>query len=250
MRREGLLTGYKGMLVDRCEYVMDECGNAWICFVQDSVLSHRCVEVTLKIMVGAGAQCKAEDQLTTKRKTRKGVYIVRHLPSNTSPDDVQTSGSHFQFERYSNALAHSLVQKISWAATHRDSHIRQEVRTRETSDLLEAAAVHAHCEGRGSVGGTPSRESTWPGLRASLDLSMKHLGVCTVKVHRPPTPGMYCSAFFCGETKLDHLGQSNDSCAFLACSLTRFVTSSVVVTQDSQRSTHAIDAILKILLWL
>ena len=45
MRREGLLTGYKGMLVDRCEYVMDECGNAWICFVQDSVLSHRCVEV-------------------------------------------------------------------------------------------------------------------------------------------------------------------------------------------------------------
>ena len=79
---------------------------------------------------------------------------------------------------------------------------------------------------------------------------MKHLGVCMVKVHRPPTPGMYCSAFFSGETKLDHLGQSNDSSAFLACSLTRFVTSSVVVTQDSQRSSHAIDAILKILLWL
>ena len=49
---------------------------------------------------------------------------------------------------------------------------------------------------------------------------------------------MYCSSSSCGETGLDHLEQ---------CFM-RFVTSSAVVTQDSQRSTHSIDALLKILL--
>ena len=58
-----------------------------------------------------------------KKNTERGRHCpTPPLPPNTSYDDVRTSGSHFQFERYSHALAHSLVQVISRGATQRRPH--------------------------------------------------------------------------------------------------------------------------------